>query len=135
MKDKKRGDMVCMHRQTVADEEEGLPLLPFFEEEDRGYMVCTGKYVATNTRKQRRAARGSAENRLSPKGGPPQESLCMRDMTRGSASRTVSLNIRSVESVGTRSRKTRLNCVGDSKPYLQSGGRAELDRTKLSTVA
>jgi hypothetical protein len=63
----------------------------------RGYMVCTGNYVARNTRKQRRAARSSAENRLSPIGGPPQESLCMRDMTRGSAGKTVSLNIRSVD--------------------------------------
>jgi hypothetical protein len=81
-------------------------------------MVCTGNYVATNTRKQRRAARSSAENRLSPKGGPPQESLCMRDMTRGSAGKTVSLNTRSVDFVGTRSRQTRLNSVGDSKPYL-----------------
>jgi hypothetical protein len=53
----------------------------------RGYMVCTGDYVATNTRKQKKAARSSAENRLSPKGGQPQESLCARDMTRGSAGR------------------------------------------------
>jgi hypothetical protein len=30
-------------------------------EKKRGYMVCTGNYVATNTRKQRRAARSSAE--------------------------------------------------------------------------
>jgi hypothetical protein len=46
-------------------------------EKKRGYMVCTGNYVATNTRKQKRAARSSAENRLSPKGGPPRESLCV----------------------------------------------------------
>jgi hypothetical protein len=38
------------------------------EKKKRGYMVCTGDYVATNTRKQKRAARSSAENRLSPKG-------------------------------------------------------------------
>jgi hypothetical protein len=29
----------------------------------RGYMVCTGNYVATNTRKQRRAARSPAEKK------------------------------------------------------------------------
>jgi hypothetical protein len=28
-------------------------------------------------KKQKRAARSSAENRLSPKGGPPRESLCV----------------------------------------------------------
>jgi hypothetical protein len=65
----------------------------------RGYMVCTGDYVATNTRKQKKAARSSAENRLSPRGGQPQESLCARDMTRGSAGRTVSPNTRSVHSM------------------------------------
>jgi hypothetical protein len=40
--------------------------------------------------KPKKAASSAAENRLSPKGGQPQESLCVRDMTRGSAGRTVS---------------------------------------------
>jgi hypothetical protein len=37
-------------------------VLPY--KKKRGYMVCTGNYVATNTREQKRAARSSAENRL-----------------------------------------------------------------------
>jgi cell division protease FtsH len=36
-------------------------LLVCWKKKKRGYMVCTGNYVATNTRKQRRAARSSAE--------------------------------------------------------------------------
>jgi hypothetical protein len=40
-------------------------------------MVCTGDYVATNTRKQKRAARSSAKNRLSPKEAHPEKaSVC-----------------------------------------------------------
>jgi hypothetical protein len=31
------------------------------EKKKRGYMVCIGNYAATNTRKQKRAARSSAE--------------------------------------------------------------------------
>ncbi|KAF6253872.1 hypothetical protein COO60DRAFT_1544217 [Scenedesmus sp. NREL 46B-D3] len=37
----------------------------------RGYMVCTGDYVATNTRKQRELLEVQRKNRLSPKRGPP----------------------------------------------------------------
>jgi hypothetical protein len=46
-------------------------------EEKRGYMVCTGNYVTTNTRKQKRAARSSAETGCHPKEAHPEKaSVC-----------------------------------------------------------
>jgi hypothetical protein len=58
---------------------------PKEEKKQRGSMVCNKEEegvdgvhrqlypVATNTRKQRRAARSAADYRLSPKGGPPKK--------------------------------------------------------------
>jgi hypothetical protein len=77
----------------VGAQEEGL-------RRRRGFTWCAQATTSRQTpEKQKKAARSSAENRLSPKGGQPQESLCVRDMTRGSAGRTVSPNTRSVESM------------------------------------
>ncbi|KAF6256881.1 hypothetical protein COO60DRAFT_57811 [Scenedesmus sp. NREL 46B-D3] len=43
----------------------------------RGYMVCTGDYVATNTRKQRELLEVQRKNRLSPKEAHPKKaSVC-----------------------------------------------------------
>jgi hypothetical protein len=44
----------------------------------RGVAWCAQATTSQRTpEKQKRAARSSAENRLSPKGGPPRESLCV----------------------------------------------------------